>query len=72
MCVNTRYINVDMVGPFFTYPNRRICCVAGCIYGRFLDMDSEEEEGQCDVLYCVACPLCIVHANVLEMGDNIS
>ena len=39
MCVNTRYINVDMVGSFFTYSNRRIYCAAGCIYVCFLDMD---------------------------------
>ena len=72
MCVNTRYINVDMVGSFFTYPNRRIYCADGCIYSCFLDMDSEAEEGQCGVLYRVACPLCIVHADVLEVGDHIS
>lgn len=72
MCVNTMYIDADMVCPFFIYSNRRIYCDADCIYCCFLDMDSEAEEGQCGVLYRVACPLCIVHANVLEVGDNIS
>ena len=71
MCVNTRYINVDMVGSFFTYPNRCIYCAAGCIYSCFLDMDSEAEEGQCGVLYRVACPLCIVYSNVLDVVAGV-
>lgn len=72
MCVNTMYIDADMVCPFFTYPNRCIYCDAGFIYGYFLDMDSEEEERQCGVLYRVAYSLCIVYSNVLEVGSNIS
>ena len=72
MCVNIMYIDDHMVCLSFTYPNRRIYCDAGCIYGRFLDMDSEEEEGQRGVLYRVAYSLCIVHSNVLKVGSNIS
>lgn len=45
MCVNTMYIDADMVCPFFIYSNRRIYCDADCIYCCFLDMDSEAEEG---------------------------
>lgn len=54
------------------YSNRRIYCDAGCIYGCFLDMDIEAEEGDCNVLYSMACPLCIVNLYVLEVGRSIS
>ena len=53
------------------YSNRRIYCDAGCIYGCFLDMDIESEEGDCNVLYSMACPLCIVNLYVLEVGRSI-
>lgn len=71
MCVNTMHIDADMVCPFCTYPNRRIFCVAGCIYGRFLDMDFEEKERECDVCNSMVCALCIVNTNVLEVVGNI-
>ncbi len=71
ICGNTRHINNNMVCPFCIYSNRRIYCYAGCIYGRFLDMDSKAEEGEYNVLYRVACPLCIVDSNVLEVVGNI-
>ncbi len=72
MCVNTMYINADMVCPFFTYPNRCIYYDAGFIYGYFLDMDFEKKERECDVCNSMVCALCIVHSNVLEVGSNIS
>ena len=71
MCVNTMHIDADMVCPFCTYPNRRIYCDAGCIYGRFLDMDFEEKERECYVCNSMVCPLCIVYSNVLEVVGNI-
>lgn len=45
MCVNTIYIDVDMVLLILLYPNRCIYYDAGCIYGRFLEMDFAAEEG---------------------------
>ncbi len=45
MCVNTIYIDVAMVCLILLYASRRIYCDVGCIYGRFLEMDSEAEEG---------------------------
>ena len=71
MCVNTMHIDADMVCPFCTYPNRRIYCDAGCIYGRFLDMDFEEKERECYVCNSMVCALCIVNTNVLEVVGNI-
>ena len=71
MCIHTVHVNVDMVCPFWIYPNRRIYCAAGCIYGRFLEMDFKAEEGECDVLYRVACPLYIVYSNVLDVVAGV-
>ena len=71
ICINTRYINGDMVFIFLLYPNRCIYCDSGCIHSGFLEMDSEEQEGECDILYSVAHPLCIVNSDVLEVGTGI-
>ncbi|MBD5486986.1 MAG: hypothetical protein HDR18_15960 [Lachnospiraceae bacterium] len=64
--------SVFIIWTILLYPNRRIYCDAGCIYGHFLDMDIEAKEGECNVLYCMACPLCIVNLYVLEVGRSIS
>ena len=43
----------------------------GCIYGCFLDMNIEAEEGDCDVFYGMVCPRCIVNFIVLEIVHYI-
>ncbi len=71
ICGNIMYTSIFMGFHILSYSNRRIYCDTGYIYGCFLDMDFVEKEGDCNVLYSVACPRCFVNSIVLEVWGFI-